>query len=101
MTPARLYRFAISQHADTRLPPDGRPDWPRAVEEAARDWGVWAEGRRGGTAAGPSRTQSITSTSRCTRYAPPGAAQRATFPGRGNRPSRAGNRRTDRLDRLG
>lgn len=27
--------------------PGGRPDWPRAVEEAGRQWGVWAEDRRG------------------------------------------------------
>lgn len=41
------YRFAMSQHADTRWPPEGRPDWPCAVEEAGREWGVWAEGGRG------------------------------------------------------
>ena len=39
------YRFAVSWQGRTRWPED-RHDWPRAVEEAGRQWGTWVEDRR-------------------------------------------------------
>ena len=41
----QTYRFLLSPPG--HWPPSRVPDWPRAVEDAGRQWGIWAEHRSG------------------------------------------------------
>jgi hypothetical protein len=41
------FRFALSPPAGDRWPPAAVADWSEAVVDAARDWSVWVEDRRG------------------------------------------------------
>jgi hypothetical protein len=42
---SEAYRFALSPPFGAHWPPPGRPEWPDAVADAARQWTAWAESR--------------------------------------------------------